>query len=94
MDPGGCGGQDLDLHGEADAGAQRAAMVRMTARAAAETFMVAVSRGCGRSACCLRILCRDSLQLRLALFIGSPASRGGTLTRGVSKRAATHWLIS
>ena len=43
-------------------------MARMTARAAAETFMVAVSRGCGRSTCCLRILGRDPLQLRLALY--------------------------
>lgn len=65
-----------DLHGEADAGAQRAAMARMTARAAVETFMVAVGRGSGTSTGCLRILCRDSLQLRLALYREPGRQRG------------------
>ena len=49
----------MDLHGEADAGAQRAAAVRRTARAAAETFMVAVGRVWGGPG-------TDPLQLRLA----------------------------
>lgn len=66
----GCGGQDPNLHGEADAGTQRAAVVRMTQRAAAETFMVLAGRGCGSCRCCLRSLCRDLLQFRLP-FIGS-----------------------
>ena len=52
---------DLNLHGEAEAGAQRAAAVRRTARAAAETFMVAVGRGWGDPRA-------DPLQLRLALY--------------------------
>lgn len=50
----------MDLHGEADAGVQRAAAVRRTARAAMETFMVAVGRVWGDPRA-------DPLQLRLAL---------------------------
>lgn len=60
--------QDPDLHGEADAGVQKVAVARMTARAAAKTFMVPVGRGCGSSTRCLRIFCRDRLQLRLPLY--------------------------
>lgn len=70
------GGQDWDLHGEADAGAQKAAAARRTAKAAAETFMVPVGRGCGRSCAVLRsfvgILCSSGWP-----FIASQASRGG-----------------
>ena len=51
----------MDLLGEADAGAQRAAAIRRTARAAEETFMVAVVRGWGDPRA-------DPLQLRLAVY--------------------------
>lgn len=54
---------------------QKAAVARRTARAAAETFMVPVGRGCGRS-CAVSgfsagVLCSSGWP-----FIGSQASRG------------------
>lgn len=42
-------GQDWDLHGEADAGAHKAAAAKRTARAAVGTSMVPEGRGCGSS---------------------------------------------
>jgi hypothetical protein len=57
-----------DLHGVADAGTHRAAAVRITARTAAEVFMVPGATNCRRGTCCLRMLCRDALQLRRALY--------------------------
>lgn len=79
----------LDLHGEAGAGVQRAAAVRMTVRAAAEIFMVPRGRGCGRGMCCLRILCRGALQLRQTFYrepgqqrkCPPPARTGGVSTK-------------
>lgn len=69
------GGQDLDLHGEADAGAQKAAAARTTARAAADTFMVPVDRSCGRSCAVSESSARIFCSSGPALY--REASRGG-----------------
>lgn len=86
----GSGGQDQDLHGEADAGAQRAVATRMTARAATETFMVPVGEAVGGpravTGSSAGILCSSGW-----LFIG-PVK--GYPLRGVSKIATKHWPVS
>lgn len=69
---GGEGGQNS--HGEADAGPQRVAAVRMTVRAAAEVFMVPGAEAAGDGIRCLRILCRDALQLRQTFLKGGRAA--------------------
>lgn len=65
----------LDLHGEAAAGVQRAAAVRMTARAATEIFMVpeaeAVGDACVVSGSSAEVFCSSGRP-----FIGSQGSRG------------------
>lgn len=85
----------MDLHGEADAGAQKAAAARATTKAAVKTFMSPEGGRCGRSACCpassAGILCSSG-----RLFIGRQAAEEVSPApyRGVSETAAVHWLIS
>ena len=86
----------LDLHGEADAGAQRVAAVRMTARATAEIFMVPRAEAVGDafvvSGSSAGMLCssgRPFIDARVAEEVPPPSGWGSFHSRHQTLAAVT-----